>query len=274
MNYYERHIGDYLKDTAHLSLLEHGVYGRLLDVYYTRENGIEDGMTARLIGARSKDELAALAVVLAEFFVLQAGIWTHSRCDREIERYRKRAEHNRTVGKLGGRPRKAETQSEPEQNPAGFQTEPESNPQETLASNQKPVTTLSSKEKARKRATSFAAEEIELPPWLSREVWGEWVKERRSRGKAITERGAAAQIKTLDEFRKNGHAPERVIAHAIASGNQGLYPPPVLKGVVQQFEPRPVEVWKPPPPMTPEEKAASDKARELALSAFKIITKA
>ncbi len=24
MNYYERHLGDYAKDTAHLSMLEHG----------------------------------------------------------------------------------------------------------------------------------------------------------------------------------------------------------------------------------------------------------
>jgi hypothetical protein len=68
LNYYERHIGDYLKDTAHLSLLEHGVYGRLLDVYYTRECGIEDGTAARLVGARSKEERSALESVLNEFF--------------------------------------------------------------------------------------------------------------------------------------------------------------------------------------------------------------
>ena len=87
MNYYERHIGDYLKDTAHLSLLEHGVYGRLLDVYYTRECGIEDSTAARLVGARSKEERSALESVLNEFFALDGGIWTHSRCDREISRY-------------------------------------------------------------------------------------------------------------------------------------------------------------------------------------------
>ena len=46
MNYYKRHIGDYLKDTAHLSLLEHGVYARLLDVYYTRETAIPDDQAA------------------------------------------------------------------------------------------------------------------------------------------------------------------------------------------------------------------------------------
>ena len=87
MNYYERHIGDYLKDTAHLSLLEHGVYGRLLDVYYSKEVGIEEGMVARLVGARSDDELAALRIVLMEFFVLEAGVYTQRRCDEEIARY-------------------------------------------------------------------------------------------------------------------------------------------------------------------------------------------
>lgn len=87
MNWYERHIGDYLKDTAHLSLLEHGVYTRLLDVYYTREGPIPDDQVARLIGARSRDEREALATVLQEYFELIDGCWTQARCDREIARY-------------------------------------------------------------------------------------------------------------------------------------------------------------------------------------------
>lgn len=28
MNYYERHLGDYARDTGHLSIMEHGVYTR------------------------------------------------------------------------------------------------------------------------------------------------------------------------------------------------------------------------------------------------------
>lgn len=87
MNYYERHIGDYLKDTAHLSLLEHGVYTRLMDVYYTREGPIPAKEAARLIGARSKDEREALETVLAEFFVLVEGVHRQERCEREIKRY-------------------------------------------------------------------------------------------------------------------------------------------------------------------------------------------
>ena len=87
MNYYERHIGDYLKDTAHLSLLEHGIYTRLLDVYYTRESAIPDEQVARLIGARTKDEKDALQAVLAEFFTQTDSGWAQDRCDREIARY-------------------------------------------------------------------------------------------------------------------------------------------------------------------------------------------
>lgn len=86
MNYYENHIGDYLKDTAHLSLLEHGVYKRLMDVYYTRETPLPDDV-ARLIGARSKDEKTALASVLQEFFVKHADGYHQTRCDAEIARY-------------------------------------------------------------------------------------------------------------------------------------------------------------------------------------------
>lgn len=67
MNYYERHIGDYLKDTAHLTLLEHGVYTRLLDVYYTREDGIPEADAGRLVGACLPAEKQALRSVLSEF---------------------------------------------------------------------------------------------------------------------------------------------------------------------------------------------------------------
>lgn len=84
MNYYERHIGDYIKKTAHLSLLEHGVYTRLLDVYYDREAPLPDEKVARLVGARTEPETQALQVVLQEFFELRDGAWVNSRCDEEI----------------------------------------------------------------------------------------------------------------------------------------------------------------------------------------------
>lgn len=106
MNYYKRHIGDYMKDASHLSLLEHGIYMRLLDVYYTRESAIPVDQAARLIGARTKDEKEALLVVAEEFFEEVDGFYTQSRCDREIAAMQQKSETNRVVGRRGGRPKK------------------------------------------------------------------------------------------------------------------------------------------------------------------------
>jgi uncharacterized protein YdaU (DUF1376 family) len=89
LNYYERHIGDYTRDTVHLSLMEHGVYSRLLDVYYTREQPLPPDPKAieRLIGARTKDEREAARVVLEEFFDLSTDGWHNKRCDEELARF-------------------------------------------------------------------------------------------------------------------------------------------------------------------------------------------
>ncbi len=120
MNFYKRHIGDYIKDAGHLTLLEHGVYTRLLDVYYTRESGIPEDKAARLIGARSKDEQQALSNVLDEFFTLVDGNWTQGRCEEEIGNASAKADKNRENGAKGGRPRKEVAISQPKENPNGF----------------------------------------------------------------------------------------------------------------------------------------------------------
>ena len=37
MNFYKRFIGDYQRDTGHLSMIEHGAYALLLDHFYASE---------------------------------------------------------------------------------------------------------------------------------------------------------------------------------------------------------------------------------------------
>ena len=87
INYYERHLGDYARDTAHLSLLEHGVYTLLLDRYYSTEAPIPVGQAHRIARARSRDERAAVDAVLSEFFTQSPEGWRNARCDAEIARY-------------------------------------------------------------------------------------------------------------------------------------------------------------------------------------------
>jgi uncharacterized protein YdaU (DUF1376 family) len=144
MNYFRLHIGDYLRDASHLSLLEHGVYTRLLQVYYVREAGISDAEKYRVVGARSQEERDAVDAVLSEFFVQDDGCWRQSRCDREIADYQTKAERNREVGRLGGRPRGSG-------NPEETQMVSKRNLDVTLASSQKPEAKKEEAERERER---------------------------------------------------------------------------------------------------------------------------
>lgn len=115
MNYYERHLGDYAKDTAHLSMMEHGAYTLLLDRYYSTEKGIPEDQAHRVARARSKEERAAVDAVLAEFFTLSDGVWINRRAEEEIPLATARINAARVNGKKGGRPKgsKSGTQEKP-----------------------------------------------------------------------------------------------------------------------------------------------------------------
>lgn len=97
MNYYEHHIGDYLKNTAHLSMLEDAAYRRLLDAYYTREAPLPPAKRDcyKLARAQSKQERDAVDYVLAEYFDLDSDGWHQNRCDLEIAKYQGKQEKAR-----------------------------------------------------------------------------------------------------------------------------------------------------------------------------------
>lgn len=84
MNYYKKHLGDYAKDTGHLSALEHGVYNLLLDYYYSTEMPIPEGRCERIAKAMRDFEKDAVRAVLDEFFYLEDGCYHHAKCDEVI----------------------------------------------------------------------------------------------------------------------------------------------------------------------------------------------
>jgi uncharacterized protein YdaU (DUF1376 family) len=94
MNYYPHHIGDYARDTAHLTLLEDGAYRRLLDLYYSSERPLPLNREAiyRLARARTKDEKKAVDTVLSEFFTQGISGWNNKRADEEILKAREEGE--------------------------------------------------------------------------------------------------------------------------------------------------------------------------------------
>ncbi len=152
MNFYPHHIGDYAKDTAHLSMVEDGAYRRLLDIYYTRERPLPGDPKAiyRLARAHTKVERDAINAVLQEFFVEENFLFRHHRCEKEIENAQSRISAAQKNGAKGGRPRKQGLHGDEqgtERNPLGLDSEPagfsvgyENATQQKAHQSQKPIT--------------------------------------------------------------------------------------------------------------------------------------
>lgn len=134
MNFYKRYMGDYGRDTAHLSLAEHGAYTLLLDHYYSTEGALPAELAAlyRVCRAFDKNEQRAVASVANAYFpVGPDGLRHNERADRQIPEDVRLIETARANGKKGGRPPKAtqqESKKKPTENPAGFQNGTETEP--------------------------------------------------------------------------------------------------------------------------------------------------
>lgn len=94
MHFFPLHIGDYTTKAAHLSLLEDGVFNRLLRIYYDKERPLPVCVAEvqRLVSARSKDEKLAVVKVLHEFFRACDEGWRNEKADEIISAYRKKSE--------------------------------------------------------------------------------------------------------------------------------------------------------------------------------------
>lgn len=145
MNFYKHFLGDYARDTAHLSLMEHGAYRTLLDTYYATEAPLPADNSAlyRIAKAIEPAERKAVDSVIEQFFHKgEDGKYHNTRADAEVEKAKAFAEKNKEKGKLGGRPKKPDDKpkGKPGENPLGYlmgsdkqtrgdsQTEPINNP--------------------------------------------------------------------------------------------------------------------------------------------------
>lgn len=144
MNYYRRYSGDYLRDTSHLSLAEHGAFTLLLDIYYSTEKPLPaeyEGLY-RICRAMSESEQAAVRSVADQYFPVSESGRINNRADRELADQRPRIDLARENGRKGGRPKAnpEETQPVTQKEPSGFSTETQrvNSPPPTPTVNTKP----------------------------------------------------------------------------------------------------------------------------------------
>jgi uncharacterized protein YdaU (DUF1376 family) len=84
--WYAHYLADYDRDTADLSLMEHGAYRKLLDHYYRTGGPLPANALQlhRACGAFKGVEKRVLNSILDRFFDLVNGFYHHKRCDAEL----------------------------------------------------------------------------------------------------------------------------------------------------------------------------------------------
>lgn len=106
MNYYKHYMGDYQRDTGHLSLTQDGAYRRLMDHYYSTEDALPaDSVTLyRICGAMDKKERDAVLFVAKSFFSIRVdGKLHHDRIDSDIEKAQEKIANLKANASNGGK---------------------------------------------------------------------------------------------------------------------------------------------------------------------------
>lgn len=85
--------GDYLKDTGHLSTLEHGAYVLLIGHYWSTGTPLpdDDSKLKRITKVESAAQWRKLRPALVQFFKVAGGLWRHKRVDEELGEALKRS---------------------------------------------------------------------------------------------------------------------------------------------------------------------------------------
>ena len=215
MNFYKHYLGDYLRDTADLSLVEHGAYRLMLDYYYSSEKPlpVDAQAVCRILRASSRTERDAVATILARFWVKTESGYINRRAFMEIEKSLQQRAINAEIGKRGGRPKRTEQRTD-----SVSESEPNRNP------NQTPDTRHQTKEKIKTNARAAPAL-IVLPDWIPADAWAAYAEHRKASKKPLTQAGADLAIRKLGEFRTQGFSPQLVLETAVMNGWTGLYAP-------------------------------------------------
>lgn len=112
MYYYQHHIGDFNRDTRHLTRIERSIYRDLIELYYETETQLSHDIAfiCRRVLAKSNEEATAVEQVLNEFFTKTPDGWWHDNCEEGIEACRSSTTQKSLAGKASAAKREAKRQ--------------------------------------------------------------------------------------------------------------------------------------------------------------------
>lgn len=183
MHYYQFNIGDYRRDTFHLTLLEHGIYRQLLDTYYLNEEPLsaDNAIVMRSHCVRTKEEKAAFLTVLSNFFILTEKGFIHRGCEKTIAQFREKSAKARVSAQSRW----------VNKNAIALRTQCEGNANRMLTINHKPI-------HIKNKASAYPK-----PDDVDQNLWDAFVQHRKSKKAPITEIAMAGIYREVEKTDMN-----------------------------------------------------------------------
>lgn len=137
MNFFKLYIGDYQRDTAHLSIAEHGAYMLMLQHYYATQNPLPKGKALhRMLRAQDKAERDAIDSVSNQFWTETDAGLINERAMVEIQKASTQADTNARIAREREAKRKASQNDNETSTNRATNTQPNhSHSQTTILSN-------------------------------------------------------------------------------------------------------------------------------------------
>lgn len=121
--YMQLYVADYLADTMHLTVEQHGAYLLLIMNYWQTGKPLPDNdQRLQCICKASAEQWQELRPALEEFFIIQGGYWYHNRIEDDLEKVRAKSESARKAAQKRHKPAPGE-RSQCERNADAEQTD-------------------------------------------------------------------------------------------------------------------------------------------------------
>ena len=189
MNFYKHYIGDFQRDTNHLSLTERGAYLALMHHYYATEIPLPTDLDqlCRIAGAITTAERKAVKSVMGFFNVTDSGL-THDRIEAELEKAGQRSNTNREIALAREAKRRAKREARDQHESCTKRAPDVSRTEDERSTNQTPDTREEQESKTLERQAARLSDRFP-------EFWGEYPNKR---GKAVAAK--AWKRKRLDKI--------------------------------------------------------------------------
>jgi uncharacterized protein YdaU (DUF1376 family) len=190
--WYSFYPADYARDTAHLSILEHGAYRLLLDHYYL--TGVPLPASAvhlhRVCRTFAEEEQVALHSVLHQFFTLTDDGWRHERVEAELAKSGDISKKRKQAAEL----RHKKAKFEPVENHANACANADANAMQMdaqLHSHTQEQIQKEEKEKEKKEkpqaAERASRSSVSKPDDVDSQVWSDWLAHRKAKKAPVTQ---------------------------------------------------------------------------------------